>query len=83
VEQYHDKVNNKKHALSSTEVDYIASASSTRKMIWIKQLMKEIGFHQLGPPLLHCDNQLCVTLTKNPCHDNRSKHIDIKTSLSS
>jgi hypothetical protein len=26
---------------------------------------------------------LCVTLTKNPCHDNRSKHIDIKTSLSS
>jgi hypothetical protein len=27
---------------------------------------------------LHCDNQLCITLTKNPCHDDRSKHIDIK-----
>jgi hypothetical protein len=40
--------------------------------------MKEIGFHQLGPPLLHCDDELCITLTKNPCHDNRSKHIDIK-----
>jgi hypothetical protein len=40
--------------------------------------MKEIGFHQLGPPLLHYDNQLCIILTKNPCHDNRSKHIDIK-----
>jgi hypothetical protein len=27
---------------------------------------------------LHCDNQLCITLTKNPCYNNRSKHIDIK-----
>jgi hypothetical protein len=31
--------------LSSTEAKYIASASSTREVIWIKQLMKEIRFH--------------------------------------
>jgi hypothetical protein len=40
--------------------------------------MKEIRFHQLRPPLLHCDNQSCITLIKNPCHDDRSKQIDIK-----
>jgi hypothetical protein len=65
-------------ALSSTKAKYIASASSTREVIWIKQLMKEIRFHQLGPLLLHCDNQSCIALTKNHCHDDRSKHIDIK-----
>ncbi len=65
-------------ALSSTKAKYIASASSTKEVIWIKQLMKEIRFHQLGPLILHCDNQSCITLIKNPCHDDRSKHIDIK-----
>jgi hypothetical protein len=40
--------------------------------------MKEIKFHQQGPLLWHCDNQSCITLTKNPFHHDRPKHIDIK-----
>jgi hypothetical protein len=41
----------------STKVEYIARTSRTRVAIWIKQIMKDIGFHQLGPFLLHYDNQ--------------------------
>jgi hypothetical protein len=47
-------------ALSSTKAKYIASASSTKEVIWIKQLMKEIRFHQVGSLFLHCDNQSCI-----------------------
>ncbi len=44
-------------ALLSTKLEYIARTSRTRVATWIKQIMKDIGFHQLGPLLLHCDNQ--------------------------
>ncbi len=43
-------------ALFSTKVEYIARTSRTRVAIWIKQIMKDIGFHHLGPLLLHCYN---------------------------
>jgi hypothetical protein len=65
-------------ALSSTKAEYIACASAAKKAMWIKQLMKEIGFNQMGPIPLHCDNQSCIALTKNPHHHDRSKHIDIR-----
>jgi len=40
--------------------------------------MNDIEFHQPRPLLLHCDNQSSITLTKIPCHHDRSKHINIR-----
>ncbi len=40
--------------------------------------MNDIEFHQPRLLLLHCDNQSSITLTKIPCHHDRSKHINIR-----
>jgi len=65
-------------ALSSIEAKYIACALVTKEAMWLRQFMKEIGFTQLGPLIIYYDNQLCIALTKNPQHQQNSKHIEIR-----
>ena len=65
-------------ALSSTEAGYIACALAAKEAIWIKQLMKEIGYTQMGPLPIFSDNQSYIALTKNPWHHQNSKHIEIR-----
>lgn len=65
-------------ALSSTEAEYIASASAAKEAMWIRQLMTDIGYHQWKELPLYCDNTSTIALTKNPRNHDRSKHIDIK-----
>jgi hypothetical protein len=40
--------------------------------------MKEIGFTKMGPLPIYYDNQSCIALMKNPCHQQNSKHIEIR-----
>lgn len=70
--------NKKTIALSSTEAEYIASAHATKEVLWLRHLLSEIGFPQLNPTLIYCDNQSCLALTKNSRFHDRSKHIELR-----
>jgi len=65
-------------ALSSTKVEYIASTHVTKEVLWIQHLLSEIGFPQLHPTLIYCDNQSCLALTKNPCFQYCLKYIEFR-----
>jgi len=66
-------------ALSTTEAEYIGISQATREALWIRTLLKEIGYDSGTKPMtLHCDNQSCIAITKNPVHHSRTKHIDIR-----
>ena len=40
-------------------------------------MLSEIGV-EIGTVLIMQDNQAIISMTRNPVHDKRSKHIDIK-----
>ena len=65
-------------ALSSTEGEYMASTHATKEAIWLRTLLKDLGFEQVGATTIYTDNQGCLDLAKNPTHHARTKHIDIQ-----
>jgi hypothetical protein len=64
-------------ALSTAEAEYIAAASATQEVMWMKQVLKDCGI-KMGTVILKEDNQSCIALTKNPVKQTRTKHIDIR-----
>lgn len=65
-------------ALSTTEVEYIASSVACREAVWLQKLLAGLFNLELEPTLIHCDNQSCVKLSDNPVFHDKSKHIEIK-----
>ena len=43
-------------ARSSTEAKYRAIALTTFEVLWLTQLLKQMGLQQLGSTQLNCDN---------------------------
>ena len=64
-------------SLSTTEVEYIAISEAAKEMIWLKNLLKELGKEQDESPLFS-DSQIAICLAKNPILHSRCKHIELK-----
>jgi hypothetical protein len=65
-------------ALSFCEAEYFACSHCVCQIIWLHSLFAELGFPQLNPMPLYCDNQGTVTCTHDPQAHSRMKHIDIR-----
>lgn len=65
-------------ALSTTEAEYVAASSTAKDVIWLRQLLGDIGHRQNKPTPVWCDNQSAVRLVRNPEYHQRTKHIDVK-----
>src|ERR1700761_9330392 len=64
-------------AASSTEAEYMSISDTSRQLIWIKNLMSELGI-KLAPIPLFGDNQGSIFLSSNPVQEKRIKHIDLR-----
>ena len=49
-------------AKSSTEAEYVALSTAAQKMIWLRQLMENIGFGTTSPTVLYEDNNGAIEL---------------------
>ncbi|KAI3440844.1 uncharacterized protein J3R85_003080 [Psidium guajava] len=47
-------------ARSSAELEYIAMAQATCELVWMRQLLVELGFEDPAPMELWCDNRATV-----------------------
>jgi hypothetical protein len=65
-------------ANSTAEAEYYAAGHASREIAWLRSLLKEIGFEQLAPTPLLCDNKSALLMVQNPVFHDRTKHIDIK-----
>ena len=65
-------------ALSSCEAEYISLCSATQEVVWLRRLLKSIGFHQDQATTICEDNQGAICLSKNPKDHTRTKHVDVK-----
>ncbi|XP_070002875.1 secreted RxLR effector protein 161-like [Nicotiana sylvestris] len=64
-------------ALSTTEAEYVATASYCAQLLWIKQQLIYFGI-EVGCIPIFCDNTSAISMTKNPVHHKRTKHIDVR-----
>jgi hypothetical protein len=64
-------------SLSTTEVEYIASCSSSCEAIWIQKLLTSLFDLEMEATTILCDNQSYIKMTENPVFHDRSKHIEI------
>ncbi|KAE8662958.1 hypothetical protein F3Y22_tig00113124pilonHSYRG00513 [Hibiscus syriacus] len=62
-------------ALSTTKEEYIATTESCKEMLWMKNLLLELGIDQ-EKYILKCGNQSAVYLAKKSIFHSRTKHID-------
>jgi len=65
--------------LSSTEVEYIALTHTSKDVLWIQKLLRELHpFFDSSPLMsLYCDNQGAIRLSKDLTFHGHMKYIDI------
>ncbi|GAB2297069.1 hypothetical protein Dimus_038454 [Dionaea muscipula] len=64
-------------ARSSTEAEYRALALAASELMWLQQLLSDIGLLPSSPPVLLCDNLGATHLSLHPVMHSRMKHIQI------
>lgn len=64
-------------ARSTAEAEYRALAYTTCEVIWLKQLLRDLGMNLKDPTVLHCDNQAALAIVANPVLHERTKHIEM------
>jgi transposase InsO family protein len=65
-------------SLSTAEAEYMSISSALQEMKWITQFLSEINYTQSSIPILYCDNQAAIAISKNDVNHSRTKHIDIR-----
>ena len=65
-------------ALSTTEAEYIAAVEAAKEIIWMRQFMGELGYPVPTACTLLMDNQSAISVSKNPEHHGRMKHLDLR-----
>src|SRR5882762_8726277 len=65
-------------ALSTGEAEYYATTHAGREVLWLRQLLTEIGFAPTIGTTLHIDNTSSIRMIETPDQvTNRTKHINI------
>jgi len=68
-------------ALSTTEAEYIAAVEAAKEIMWMRQFLGELGYSSSSsssPSTLLMDNQSAISVSKNPEHHGRMKHLDLR-----
>ncbi|CAH9116094.1 unnamed protein product [Cuscuta europaea] len=60
---------------SSTEAEYRAVANAGAEILWVKNVLHELGITLSSVPMLYCDNQGATYVCVNPVFHSRMKHL--------
>ncbi|GKD86759.1 retrovirus-related pol polyprotein from transposon TNT 1-94 [Tanacetum coccineum] len=64
-------------ALSMTEAEYMSMTKGIKECIWLHGLVQSLGL-KVEKPILFCDSQSALSLTKNLVYHERTKYIDVR-----
>jgi hypothetical protein len=65
-------------ALSSAEAELMAMTTAVQEAMWLRKVLRSMGYQTTGPTTIHEDNQSCIAMTSSPRVTNRNKHIDVR-----
>ncbi|RXW13926.1 hypothetical protein EST38_g11930 [Candolleomyces aberdarensis] len=61
-----------------TEAEYMVATEAAKEILWMRNILHEFGFPQHGASPLHIDNQSAISVSKNPEHFGRMKHLGLR-----
>jgi hypothetical protein len=64
-------------AQSTTEAEYVATASCCSQLLWITYTMSDFGEEYTHVPL-QCDSTSVISVAKNPVIHSKTKHIEVR-----
>jgi hypothetical protein len=64
-------------AKSTTEAEYIAANHTGSELAWFRNLITELGHPPVSPTPILCDNASAITISNNPEHHTRVRHLSI------
>ena len=64
-------------ARSSAEAEYRGMAHGVCELIWIKNVLQDLGIDYEKPMSLHCDNKAAIEIAHNPVQHDRTKHVEV------
>jgi transposase InsO family protein len=62
-------------SLSTTEAEYVAAVEAGKEILWMRHILDEFGYSVNGASPLLMDNQSALSVSKNPEHHGRMKHL--------
>ena len=65
-------------ALSSTEAEFMNLTPTGMALIWVHNMLAEVGHKQKIPTLLYTDSQNARHIALNPLQMARTRHIDLR-----
>nr|GEW45554.1 ribonuclease H-like domain-containing protein [Tanacetum cinerariifolium] len=66
---------------SSAEAEYRSMASATCEVIWLSNLLGDMGVKNLLPVVMYCENSFTLQIDANPVFFENSKHFKIDVHL--
>ncbi|PRQ42655.1 putative RNA-directed DNA polymerase [Rosa chinensis] len=64
-------------ARSSAEAEFRGMAHGVCELLWIRHLLKDLGFKNRKTMDLHCDNKAAIEIAHNPVQHDRTKHVEV------
>ncbi|PRQ35290.1 putative RNA-directed DNA polymerase [Rosa chinensis] len=64
-------------ARSSAEAEFRGMAHGVCEMLWIRNVLKDLGYKLKKPMDLHCDNTAAIEIAHNPVQHDRTKHVEV------
>uniref|UniRef100_A0A803LBV2 Uncharacterized protein n=1 Tax=Chenopodium quinoa TaxID=63459 RepID=A0A803LBV2_CHEQI len=64
-------------AMSSAEAEFRGIAKGITEVLWLKKLLRELGYAPKKSCKLYCDNMAAIRISENPVQHDRTKHVEI------
>ena len=65
-------------ALSTCEAELYAEGAAVQEVLWLRDLLSELGMHVQFGSLVYGDNQSTLAISANGVKSDRTKHVDVK-----
>ncbi|CAL9003921.1 unnamed protein product [Prunus brigantina] len=62
---------------SSAEAEYRGMAQDVCELLWLRRLLRDLGFAPQKPMDLYCDNNAAIAIAHNPMQHDRTKHVEV------
>ena len=64
-------------SLSSVEAEFRGISKGLYEILWLRNLLSEVGYHPESEMNLYCDNRAAIQIAHNPVQYDRTKHVEI------
>lgn len=62
---------------SSAEAEYRSLASTISELVWLLEMLKEVGDEVQLPVQIYSDSKASIQIAANPVYHERIKHLEI------